>query len=207
VANTISVLNARDFIRRGGKFGNYTASSYELNGDRVVLIAECSACGAKNRIQWSHVASEQRSPGTLLCINRERHKAAPKAATPNWQSMSDAQFKAYVDSLPSDQYLAMTKKDPAFAARDAAHPNNYIDTKEALARKESADREAKLAPHRAMFKNAYYAYDTHNLRAPFHRLEGWLALPEAERQAIIKRFDLTNVDYTPSLEKLFGKSK
>jgi hypothetical protein len=204
MANTISVLNARDFIRRGGKFGNYVATSYELNGDRVVIIADCE-CGAKNRVPWNHIATEQRTPGTVLCINRERHKAAAKPAAPDWTRMSDAEFRSFVRRLPSDQYLALSK-NAAFAARDCAMPNKYIDRKEAIARQEAADREAKLAPHRAMFKNAWYAFDNNGLRAPFRGVEGWLALSEEDRQYIINKYDLKNVDYKPSLEKLFGKS-
>ena len=205
MANEIAILNARNFIRQGGQFGNYTATSYELQGDRVILVAECKECGAKNRIQWSNVSAEQRTPGILPCVNRAQHKAVAKSAAPDWRQMSDADFKAYVRRLPSDEYLRMSK-NAEFAARDAAMPNKYIDRKEAIAQKEAADREAKTAPHRKMFLNAWHAHEHHNLRQPFLRLEGWLALSEAERQAIIQRFDLTNVDYTPNLDRMLGVS-
>ena len=57
-----------------------------------------------------------------------------------------------------------------------------------------------------MFVNAWHAYDNQGLQPPFHRLEGWLALSEAERQGIIKRFSLDTVDHTPNLIGCWGKS-
>jgi hypothetical protein len=203
--SSIAIMNARNFVRDGGAFGDYIATSYELQGERVLLVALCNECGAKNRIPWSHVCVEARTPGTVLCVNRERHKAVAKPAAPDWQRMTDAQFRAYVKSLPSDQYLAMTK-NAAFAARDAENPNKYLDRKEAIERKERADKQACMEPHRKMFVNAWHAYDNQGLQPPFHRLEGWLALSEAERQGIIKRFSLDTVDHTPNLDRMLGRA-
>ena len=91
----------------------------------------------------------------------------------------------YVKRLPSDQYLALSK-NAAFAARDSEMPNMYIGVKEAWDRQEAADREAKLAPHRAMYINAFHAAEEHNHRLPCHSVSQWLALPEEQREGIIK---------------------
>ena len=206
MANTISVLHVRNFIRDGGKFGNYVATTYELIGDRILLIADCNQCGAKNRIPWNNVAHEQRTPGLLPCLNRERHPAAAKQAAPDWARMTDAEFRSFVKRLPSDQYLAMSK-NAAFAARDAENPNKYLDRKEAIERKEQADKQARMEPHRKMFVNAWHAYDNQGLQPPFHRLEGWLALSEAERQGVVgSGFSLDTVDHTPNLDRMLGRA-
>jgi len=193
--NNVSVLNARDFIRGGGHFGNYVATTYELQGDRVILSAICNECGAKNHIPWSHTTIEARTPGTVLCINRERHAPVAKAVEQDWASMDQAQFKKYIATLQSDVFLKMCRTNPAFAARNEETPNTYVDTRQVIAGKDERDRVALVAKHRSQFENAYYAYEYHNLPQPFRGVEGWMALPEATRQAIIKQFDLHNVNW------------
>lgn len=206
MANQISILNARDFIRNNPVFGNYTATSYELQRDTIVLVAECTECGARNRVPWSHVSVEARTPGTVPCINRERHAPVAKAAEPDWMSMDRAQFKKYVAGLPSDVFIKMCRSNPAFAARNEQTPNTYIDRKEAISRKEAAEYQSKRDAQHAVFVNLYYAYEARGGTVPFN-FESWLQKPEAERQEFIRHFDLNNVDYKErQLGRLFGRA-
>jgi hypothetical protein len=199
--NNISILNTRNFIRDGGEFGNYTATSYEIQGDRVVLSAICNECTAKNHIPWSHVSVEARTPGTIRCVNRERHKAVATPAAPDWRTMTDAEFRLFVKRLPSDQYLALSK-DAQFAARDAEQPNKYLDRKEAIARKDAADREAKLAPIREWWTRLYFVCmgdasvkpPVPARPMPVRSLEEMAALKPADLERIITQYGLREND-------------
>ena len=193
--NNVAILNARNFIRDGGKFGNYVATSYELQGDRIILSCSCDACGAKNKIPYSHVNIEARTPGTVRCVNIERHAPKAKAAEPDWTLMSSAEFKAYVKRMPADAFIKLCRSNPVFAARNEETPTTYVDTRQVIAGKDERDRAALVAKHSAQFENAYYAHEFHNLPQPFRGVEGWMALPEATRQAVIKQFDLNNVNW------------
>lgn len=153
--NNVAILSARNFIRDGGKFGNYVATSYELQGDRIILSCICDGCGAQNKIPYSHVNVEARTPGSVRCINRERHAPVAKAAEPDWASMDQAQFKKYISTLQSDVFLKMCRTNPAFAARNEATPTTYIERNEAIARRAQMDAEARLAPVREWWKRLY----------------------------------------------------
>ena len=187
--NNVAILNARNFIRDGGKFGNYVATSYELQGDRIILSCSCDGCGAKNKIPYSHVNVEARTPGTVRCVNIERHAPVAKAAEPDWISMDQAHFKKYVASLQSDVFLKMCRTNPAFAARNEETPNTYIDRKEAIERKDAEAIHTKREAQRTIFVNAHHAYEANGLNCPFN-FEQWLQKSEAERQAVITPLDL-----------------
>jgi hypothetical protein len=199
--SSIAIMNARNFVRDGGAFGNYIATSYELQGERVLLVALCNECGAKNRIPWSHVSVEARTRGTVLCVNRERHKAVATPAAPDWRTMTDAQFRAYVKSLPSDQYLTLSK-NAAFAARDAEQPNTYIDRKEAISRKAAADYEAAVGPIREWWTRLYFVCmgdasvnpPVPPRSMPVKSLEEFAALKPADQERIIAQYGLREND-------------
>jgi hypothetical protein len=81
-----------------------------------------------------------------------------------------------------------------------------LNYREAAERKAARDKAARLEPQRKVFENAYYAYEAHGGTAPFN-FEGWMKMSEAERQGIIKHFDLNNVDYKErQLGRLFGRA-
>ena len=195
---SMSVLRGEN----GKTYSTWTAREVTGTFAAPRLVAECTLCGHRQQFDinaWYCVTKGR----AVQCANFSGHRTAPKAETKPQPLTLDA-----INRMPADEYKRRMQQEPGFAEQAESILNSArkpIDRKQAIEQKEAADREAKLAPHRAMFKNAYYAYDEHGLQTPFHRLEGWLALSEAERQAIIKRFDLTNVDYTPSLAKLFGK--
>jgi hypothetical protein len=196
---TMSVL--RD--ENGKTFGTWTAREVTGTFAAPRLVAECTLCG--NRQQFDVNAWYSVTKGrTIQCANFSGHRTVPKAETKPQPLTLDA-----INKMPADEYRRRLEHEVGFRERAEAiletvrKPMNHAQASEA---KIAADKEAKIAPHRVMFLNAYHAFEHHNLRQPFHRLEGWLALPEAERQNIIKRFDLTDVDYTPNLDRMLGRS-
>ena len=140
MANQVAIYSARNFIRQGGAFGNYVAKSYEITGDRIILVAECNTCGAKNRIPWANVSVEQRTPGITVCVNRERHPATAKPVKADWRRMTDAEFAKFERSLSSEAYRKLFASDE-FTNRVNRLPKP-MDMKQAREAKEAADKAA-----------------------------------------------------------------
>ena len=115
--------------------------------------------------------------------------------------MTDAQFRAYVKSLPSDQYLTLSK-NAAFAARDAEQPNTYIDRKEAISRKAAADYEAAVGPIREWWTRLYFVCmgdasvnpPVPPRPMPVKSLEEFAALKPADQERIIAQYGLREND-------------
>jgi hypothetical protein len=202
MASELSIRIARNLV--GQTIGNWTAKEVRVDRGVVKIVCQCTntACQHSRLLSLNEVQMEQRQAGVVRCPAWERHVLVPKDVTKPQPLTLDL-----INKMPADEYRRRLEREPGFRERAEsilATAPKAIDRKQAIEQKEVHDREAKLAPARAMFKNAWYAYDSNNLKAPFHRLEGWLALDEETRQNIIKRFDLNNTDWTPSLAKLFG---
>jgi hypothetical protein len=202
MASELSIRIARQLI--GTVVGNWKCQEVRIDRGVVKVICQCtnSACQHSRLLTLNEIQMEQRQAGCIRCPGWERHAIAPKELKKPQLLTLDM-----INRMPADEYRRRLEHEPGFRERAEsilASAPKAIDRQQAIEQKEAHDREAKLAPARAMFENAWYAYDSNNLKAPFHRLEGWLALDEETRQNIIKRFDLNNTDWTPSLAKLLG---
>jgi hypothetical protein len=196
---SMSVLRGEN----GKTYSTWTAREVTGTFAAPRLVAECTLCGHRQQFDinaWYSVTQGR----AIQCANFSGHRTAPKAETKPQPLTLEV-----LNKMSSDELKRRILHEPGFKERAddiyATAPQT-LDRKSALLRQEARDREEKIAPHREMFLNAYHAFEHHNLPQPFHRLEGWLALSEAERQNIIKRFDLNNVDYTPNLDRMLGRS-
>jgi hypothetical protein len=115
----------------------------------------------------------------MRCPNWQRHPVEKAAPAPDWTTMSDDEFRKFERGLSSDAYRKLLANQQ-FVDRVNALPKPKT-REQAIADKAAADKEAKLAPHRAIYTNLYFACIDNRHKMPVKSLEEWIALPEATR--------------------------
>ena len=187
----------------GKKYGTWQAR--EVSGTTAAprLVAECTLCGNRQFFdinQWYAITKGR----SFQCTNLSGHRAETKAV-PQAQPLSLEVLK----KMPSDELKRRILHEPGFKEQANAIYNSApkeLNYREAREKKIALDEAARLAPQRTLFERAYYAYEAQGGTAPFN-WEQWLRMPESERSAIVKHFDLHNVDYKEQvLGQLFGRS-
>jgi hypothetical protein len=187
----------------GKVFGNWKACEVTGTFTAPRLVIQCESCSNRQIVdvnQWYSITKDRE----FRCSNASNHRAQTKAV-PQAQPLT----REVLDKMPADEYKRRMLHEPGFEEQANAIYNSgpkQLNHREACEQKAARDKQARMEPHRKMFVNAWHAYDNQGLQPPFHRLEGWLALSEAERQGIIKRFSLDTVDHTPNLDRMLGRA-